>query len=342
MKSCGYFAMRFSAVTPKVEQYCVAPETSRAIPAIGTVVAPTLLVTDGMSMATVPTGAVGVPPLVGKVIVVDAAGTPPAPVAIGVETARAFMDHGGHVLIVDRDEERLRNISTAAIAKVRQQASVGVMGDAFSDEAFCRAVVGAMQKPRELATAQGKLEFRPTAAFGRLAGKNYASLPAARPQGSSSNTVVVLGERLILKGYRRLRAGKSPELEMGLHLTDAVHYANCAAVAGVLEYRPKDGEPRLLAMLQKYVANQGEGWTYALEYLRRFLESCGAFGSISGASSRLYAESASVTRASAGARSARRVNTRSLASNSSIDAGFRFVRRFWLAAAFRAMRNSHE
>jgi maltose alpha-D-glucosyltransferase/alpha-amylase len=25
-------------------------------------------------------------------------------------------------------------------------------------------------------------------------------------------------------------------------------------------------------MLQKYVANQGEGWTYALEYLRRFLE----------------------------------------------------------------------
>src|SRR5271156_6141607 len=172
----------------------------------------------------------------------------------------------------DRDEERLRNISTAAIAKVRQQASVGVMGDAFADEAFCRAVVGAMHKPRDMPTAQGKLEFRPTAAFGRLAGKNFAALPAARPQGSSSNTVVVMGERLILKGYRRLRVGKSPELEMGLFLTDVVHYAHCAAVAGVLEYRDKDGAPRLLAMLQKYVANQGDGWTYALEYLRRYLE----------------------------------------------------------------------
>jgi maltose alpha-D-glucosyltransferase/alpha-amylase len=84
--------------------------------------------------------------------------------------------------------------------------------------------------------------------------------------------VVVMGERLILKGYRRLRVGKSPELEMGLFLTDVVHYAHCAAVAGVLEYRDKDGELRLLAMLQQYVANQGEGWTYALEYLRRFLE----------------------------------------------------------------------
>ena len=36
--------------------------------------------------------------------------------------------------------------------------------------------------------------------------------------------------------------------------------------------RDKDGEPRLLALLQAYVANQGDGWTYALEYLRRHLE----------------------------------------------------------------------
>ena len=39
----------------------------------------------------------------------------------------------------EREEERLRNLSTAAIAKVRQQANVGVMGDAFADEVFCRA-----------------------------------------------------------------------------------------------------------------------------------------------------------------------------------------------------------
>jgi maltose alpha-D-glucosyltransferase/alpha-amylase len=129
-----------------------------------------------------------------------------------------------------------------------------------------------MAQPREIATAQGKLEFSPTAAFHRLAGDDPRSLPAARPQGSSSNTIVVLGERLILKGYRRLRAGASPELEMGMYLTDTVHFANCAPLAGVLQYRDKDGEPCLLAMLQAYVANQGDGWTWSLEYLRRHLE----------------------------------------------------------------------
>ncbi|MDP8985612.1 MAG: maltose alpha-D-glucosyltransferase [Pseudomonadota bacterium] len=172
----------------------------------------------------------------------------------------------------ERDEERLRNLATSAIAKIRQQANVGIMGDAFADEAFCRAVVIAMANRRDMATAQGSLQFRPTAAFAALAGSDFAALPASRPQGSSSNTVVVMGERLMLKGYRRLRAGASPELEMGLYLTEAVRYPNCAPVAGTLEYRGNDGQVKLLAMLQAYVANQGDGWTYSLEYLRRHLE----------------------------------------------------------------------
>jgi maltose alpha-D-glucosyltransferase/alpha-amylase len=191
-------------------------------------------------------------------------------VTVGGETTGYFMPLA--LAWEERDEERVRNLSTAAIAKIRQQSSVGVMGDAFADEVFCQALVAAMAKPREIATLQGKLQFRPTAAFSRLAGADFGSLPAARPQGSSSNTVVVLGERLILKGYRRLRTGASPELEMGLYLTDAVNFGNCAAVAGVLQYRGKDGEPCLLAMLQAYVANQGDAWTWSLEYLRRHLE----------------------------------------------------------------------
>jgi maltose alpha-D-glucosyltransferase/alpha-amylase len=172
----------------------------------------------------------------------------------------------------EHEEERVRNLSTAAVAKIRQQGNVGVMGDAFADELFCRAVVAAMASRREVAMSQGKLKFRPTAAFARLAGSDYSLLPVERPRGSSSNTIVALGERLMLKGYRRLRAGTNPELEMGLYLTEVVHYANCAPLAGMLEYVGNDGQIRLLAMLQAYIANQGDGWTHSLEYMRRHLE----------------------------------------------------------------------
>ncbi len=76
----------------------------------------------------------------------------------------------------------------------------------------------------------------------------------------------------MLKGYRRLRNGMNPELEMGQYLTEVVNFPNCAQLAGVLEYFGNDGQVRLLAMLQAFVANQGDGWTYALEYLKRHLE----------------------------------------------------------------------
>src|SRR5450432_2656311 len=64
-------------VTPNWEPYSVAPERSSETPEIGTVVAPLALVTAGMFSVTAPTGAVGVPPLVGKVIVVVGDGLPP-------------------------------------------------------------------------------------------------------------------------------------------------------------------------------------------------------------------------------------------------------------------------
>jgi maltose alpha-D-glucosyltransferase/alpha-amylase len=171
----------------------------------------------------------------------------------------------------ERDDDRVRNLSTAAVAKVRQQSTVGVMGDAFADALFCRSMVAAMAAGRELPMSLGRLVFRPTAAFDRLAG-DFAEWPVERPQASSSNTIVRMGERLILKGYRRLRAGANPEVEMGRYLTEVVHYPNCAPLAGLLEYVQSDGETRLLAVLQAYVANQGDGWTYSLEYLRRHLE----------------------------------------------------------------------
>src|SRR5262249_28619905 len=38
------------------------------------------------------------------------------------------------------DEEHLRSLAPATIARVRQQANVGVLADAVADEAFCRNV----------------------------------------------------------------------------------------------------------------------------------------------------------------------------------------------------------
>jgi len=172
----------------------------------------------------------------------------------------------------DNDEEHVHSLAPATLARVRQQSQVGVLADAFADETFCRAVVESIAKGSSIPCAHGTLRFTPTTASSGLIGDVLAALPMCRPKYQSSNTVVTLGDHLFLKGYRQLRAGVNPEFEVGRFLTEVAQFPNCVPVAGALEYIAADGTPTSLAMLQGQVENQGDGWTYTLDYLDRTFE----------------------------------------------------------------------
>jgi maltose alpha-D-glucosyltransferase/alpha-amylase len=164
-------------------------------------------------------------------------------------------------------------MGAVTLARVRQQASVGIMADAFGDEAFCRSLAAAIGRGGEKATARGTLRFVPTHAYAELAGTDVGAASVGLPHGQSSNSIVTIGERLFLKGYRRVRRGVNPEVEIGRYLTDVARFPNCVPLAGVLEHvDASDGAVMTLALLQAYVRNQGDGWTYTLEYVARFLD----------------------------------------------------------------------
>ena len=173
----------------------------------------------------------------------------------------------------DSDDEHVRGLAAATLARVRQQSQLGVLADAFADDAFCRALVAAIGAGGEAACAHGKLRFTPTTAFAGLAGDAAGKLPLARPKLQSSNTVVMLGERLFLKGYRQVGAGVNPEFEVGRFLTEVARFAHCVPLAGAMEYIAADGTPTSLALLQGHVANQGDGWSYTMDYLERTCDS---------------------------------------------------------------------
>ncbi|HKU70385.1 MAG TPA: maltose alpha-D-glucosyltransferase [Burkholderiales bacterium] len=172
----------------------------------------------------------------------------------------------------DSEEERVRGLAAMTLAKVRQQAKTGVLADAFGDEGFCRAIAGAIGTHLEVVMASGKLRFAPTRAYSALADFDLAGAAVTRPQALSSNTTVSLGDRLLLKGYRGVRPGVAPELEIGRFLTEVAQFPNCVPLAGSVEHVAADGTVTTLALLQSYIKNQGDGWQYTLNYLGRFLE----------------------------------------------------------------------
>jgi maltose alpha-D-glucosyltransferase / alpha-amylase len=92
-----------------------------------------------------------------------------------------------------------------------------------------------------------------------------------RPLGvDQSNTSVVLGERLLLKGFRRLETGLNPDLEVTAFLSEEVGFTAVPAVAGYAELVSADGASTI-AMLQEFVAGGDDGYEATAERLTAWL-----------------------------------------------------------------------
>jgi maltose alpha-D-glucosyltransferase/alpha-amylase len=199
---------------------------------------------------------------------------------VGARTRRApqeAVDAGSYFLPLgllwgDAEEPQVRTLGPAILAKVRQQGEVGVLADALADESFCRMLVKAIGRREALALTAGRIDFVPTSSFEAIVGEDIDSLAVHRGAGQSTNATVVLGERAFVKAYRRLQVGVNPELEIGRFLTDVAHFEHCVPVAGSIEYVGPDGAPVTLAIVQKYVPHQGDGWNLTVDYLSRFFE----------------------------------------------------------------------
>ena len=177
-------------------------------------------------------------------------------------------------VVWDDSEERVRTLHHAIAAKVRRQARVGLLHDAFADEGFVLALVRAMEERREVAVPGGVLHFSRTAAFDERAGTRPEDRTIRRPAAEGSNTAVTIDEDVFIKGYRRLQEGINAELEMGRFLTETSPFAHIIPVLGAVEFCGEDGSHTTLALAQGYVKNQGDGWSYTQDYLERFLYDC--------------------------------------------------------------------
>ncbi|MEX2262794.1 MAG: maltose alpha-D-glucosyltransferase [Bryobacteraceae bacterium] len=148
--------------------------------------------------------------------------------------------------------------------------------DGMSEDAVCRALLTAIEHGGEMPSAQGAMVAFPTPALAELH-NDSAPLSVLRTGAEQSNSSVILGDRLIMKVYRRLEIGPNPDYELGRYLTERAGFTRTPRIGGAIEYRAGNAEPGILALLQELVPNQGDGWSVAMEDLGRFYEEAGAF-----------------------------------------------------------------
>jgi maltose alpha-D-glucosyltransferase/alpha-amylase len=145
---------------------------------------------------------------------------------------------------------------------------IRLLVDALAVETACAALLAAIAERGELTTRAGLIRAAPTAAYASLRGPADTPLKVDPGPATSSNSLVLFGDRLLLKVFRRLDDGINPELEIGRYLTEKTGFTAIPRTAGWLEYQRAQTEPITLAILEHLVANQGDGWRHAMDELK--------------------------------------------------------------------------
>ena len=162
--------------------------------------------------------------------------------------------------------------SAYAVARVRRGARVGIMLDAEGDPNFAMTMLALIRKGERLKSSEGEIVFTATKALAEESEADIEDGTVQRLGAEQSNTSFNIADKMVLKVYRRLRAGINPEIEMGRFLTEVAGYANTPALYGVAEHASSNGTRTALAVLQQFVRNQGDAWAWTLESLGREIE----------------------------------------------------------------------
>ena len=146
-----------------------------------------------------------------------------------------------------------------------------------------QAVEAGADGPAVLAVLQGLLTGEPvrgarggllTYADATPAGKQAVTWdgvepPAVVPVGlDQSNTSIRLGSSHVFKLFRRLDEGENPQLEIGRFLAKT-NFRSASRLEGALTYRAPGGRAATLGLLENWIANGSDGWSYVVKQLER-------------------------------------------------------------------------
>jgi maltose alpha-D-glucosyltransferase / alpha-amylase len=177
------------------------------------------------------------------------------------------------ITFAEGDEaERLLSTSPASVlATVKGQGGrgrSGVLVDALTDAEANRRLMETIAKQRTHKGARDRIVGHRSPGFVRT--RDGADLEPHPMRAEQSNSSVLFGDRALLKVLRRLETGISPDVEVGRYLAAFDHVPE---VLGTLDVETADGQqPRTLAILQRFVPNEGDAWRQALDELGRFAE----------------------------------------------------------------------
>ncbi|MEF3273619.1 MAG: maltose alpha-D-glucosyltransferase [Chloroflexus sp.] len=174
----------------------------------------------------------------------------------------------------ERAEQILTDQRHLVIARLRvgRRPEAGILYDPIGERRFTTALLEMIIGRRRVRGEGGGELLGGTTRMLRRLISGSDGLEPSLIRGEQSNSSINFGGRLIMKVFRKIDAGRNPDLELGRYLTEEAGFAHTPPVAGYLEYLHGKDEPMTLAIVQGYVQNEGDAFDYALDVVRRYYD----------------------------------------------------------------------
>ncbi|MEJ8574218.1 maltose alpha-D-glucosyltransferase [Microbaculum marinum] len=161
------------------------------------------------------------------------------------------------------------------VGKIRRGPRVGALIDGSADEEFAEAMLAGMAGGSVLETDAGDTVRFEGSDLLRAIEEPGDPRPLAVEQ---SNASIAFGNTLVVKFYKRLRAGVQPDVEVSRFLTEQAQFANTPPYLGSVALEA-GGETTVLAAAFGFVENMGDVWKVLTDALVRHLEEHAIAGS---------------------------------------------------------------
>ncbi|MDX2272366.1 MAG: maltose alpha-D-glucosyltransferase [Cyanobacteriota bacterium] len=196
---------------------------------------------------------------------------------------------GDHAQILQRDHAEA---VIAHLSFILTDTPHGILYDALADPACLSLLLASLDQPLPNQGSHGRWVATPTTSLPVWLAEHGEVQSAPRKPKPSHTTIVYSPlpnspneggspDPIILKLFRQVEGGINPELEAARHLAMAPEgFPHVPALLGYFEYkpfRPKPGSnpeemPFTLGLLQTFIPNEGEAWSYTLDHLQNFFE----------------------------------------------------------------------
>ncbi len=178
--------------------------------------------------------------------------------------------------VEDAELEPITKSGSSVIAELSDKGKRAVLFDALDNEKFNAALLSYIAEDKRVRGQVGFVESYKLPAYDLIEKKAEHASPVKRVESEQSNSSIIYGNRFILKLFRHLEPGLNPDYEISRYLTETSPFSQVPAAAGVIGYtNPSMASLYTLALLQEFVPNQGDAWTYTIAEFRRYYERCG-------------------------------------------------------------------